>query len=105
MYTGEFSHRGSFCTFETMAQRFVLTDPAITRIGQIVHDLDMKESRYGLPEAVAVGHMVEGLRYLYAKDDALLEHGITMFEALARSFGSSARETAAARGTKRKKRQ
>jgi hypothetical protein len=103
MFTGEFSHYGSFCTFETMAQRFVLKDPAITRIGQIVHDLDMKEARYGLPEAVAVGHMVEGLRSLYAKDDVLLEHGITMFESLARSFGANAPDRAA-RGTQRKRR-
>jgi hypothetical protein len=30
--------------------------------------------------------MVEGLRQLHADDHVLLEHGMAMFEALARSF-------------------
>ena len=86
MYTGEFSHQGSSCTFETMAQRFGLTGPAIVRLGHIVHDLDMKETRYASQEAPVVGRMVEGLRQLYPDDQTLLQQGITMFEALARSF-------------------
>src|SRR5207244_698984 len=95
MYTGEFSHHGNSCTFETLAQRFNIADPAAARIGQIVHDLDMKEKRYAPPEAPAVDRMVDGLRGLYADDDTLLQHGMGMFEALARSF--SATESAAVR--------
>lgn len=86
MYEGDFGHQGSLCTFEALAQRFGISTPAVTRLAQIVHDLDMKESRYGVAETVAVGRMVEGLRELYAEDGELLEHGITTFEALARSF-------------------
>lgn len=91
MYSGEFSHQGSLCTFEVLADRFGLRDAAVTRIGQIVHDLDMKETRYAPPEAPAVGRMVEGLRQVHPADGALLEQGILMFEALARSFSSETR--------------
>ena len=100
MYVGEFSHQGTFCTFETLAQRFNLTDAAVTRIGQIVHDLDMKETRYASPEIPAVGRMVDGLRELYPDDATLLEHGIGMFDALARSFAST--EPAARHSSRRK---
>jgi len=86
MYTGDFGHHGELCTFETLAARFAVGDPAVAAIGQIVHDLDMKEARYNRPEAPAVGRLVEGLRQMYKDDGALLEHGIAMFEALARSF-------------------
>jgi hypothetical protein len=86
MYTGEFSHHGKSCTFETLAHRFNIADPAVARIAQIVHDLDMKERLYGPPEAPAVSRMVDGLQELYPDDGALLEHGMGMFEALARSF-------------------
>ncbi|MCA1582935.1 MAG: chromate resistance protein [Acidobacteria bacterium] len=87
MYTGEFSHKGELCTFEVLAQRFGLKNAAVQRIGQIVHDLDMKETRYAPPEAPAIGRMVEGLRSVHADDDAaLLQSGIEMFEALAASF-------------------
>jgi hypothetical protein len=89
MYDGEFTHHGSQCTFETLIQRFALDDPALVRLSHIVHDLDITDARYGLPEAVAVGHLVDGLRQVHADDHALLAQGIAMFEALARSFGSA----------------
>ena len=89
MYEGELSHQGSLCTFETLAQRFGLRGTAIEKIGQVVHDLDMKQSRYAAPEGPAVGRMVEGLRDMHADDHVLLEQGIAMFEALARSFDSA----------------
>lgn len=108
MYTGEFSHQGTSCTFETLAQRFNIADPAVTQIGQIVHDLDMKERRYAPPEAPAVDRMVDGLRELYADDDALLQHGMGMFEALARSFtateSATDRKLAARKPKKRRRR-
>jgi len=89
MYVGEFSHQGSLCTFETLVERFGLGDATVHRIGQIVHDLDMKESKYAAPEGPAVGRMVDGLRSIHANDHVLLEQGIAMFEALGRSFDSA----------------
>jgi hypothetical protein len=91
MYTGEFSHHGPLCTFEVLVKRFRITDPAVVRLAQIVHDLDMKETVYSAPETPAVGRMVEGLRQVHAEDQLLLEQGIAMFEALSRSFESGAR--------------
>ena len=88
MYAGEFSHHGELCTFEVVVNRFRVRNPAVAKLGPIVHDLDMKDTRYDPPEAVAVGRMVEGLRALHADDATLLEHGIGMFDALARSFES-----------------
>lgn len=86
MYTGEFSHHGELCTFEVLVDRFRLRNAAIATVGHIVHDLDMKDTKYGLPEAIAVGRMVDGLRALHADDATLLEQGIGMFDALAQSF-------------------
>ena len=58
------------------------------KLGRIVHDLDMKDTTYDAPEAVAVGTDGRGLRALHGDDVTLLEHGIGMFDALARSFES-----------------
>jgi hypothetical protein len=88
MFIGEFSHQGQLCTFEVLARRFGLAEPVVEHIGQIVHDLDMHDTKYGSPDAPAIGRMVEGFRQLYADDQILLEHGIEMFEALARAFSS-----------------
>jgi hypothetical protein len=103
MYSGEFSHQGSLCTFETLAQRFGLRDTAVERLGQVVHDLDVKESGYAAPEGPAVGRMVEGLRRMHADDHVLLEQGIGMFEALARSFDSGAQAREPRRRAQRRK--
>ena len=89
MYAGEFSHRGALCTFEVMSERFGISVAVVTRISQIVHDLDMKETKYAPPEAPAIARMIEGLRMLHADDSTLLERCIEMFEALARSFEST----------------
>lgn len=89
MYSGAFSHQGPLCTFETLVKRFEISDPVVARIGRIVHDLDMNDHKYAPAEAPALARLVEGLRQLHADDHVLLEQGMTMFEALARSFGGS----------------
>jgi hypothetical protein len=88
MYAGDFSHQGESCTFEVLAQRFGIADSTVGRLAQIVHDLDMRDNRYSAPEAPAVSRMVDGLRQLHADDATLLEQGMAMFEALARSFAA-----------------
>ena len=107
MYAGEFSHHGERCTFEVIADRFRVQNPAVVKLGHIVHDLDMKDTKYDAPEAVAVGRMVDGLRALHADDATLLEHGIGIFDALARSFesdqGPPVRRTRASRALRASK--
>jgi hypothetical protein len=88
MYTGDFSHQGNLCTFEVLAGRFGLNSNAVSRVGRLVHDLDMKDAKYGAPETPAVGRIVEGLRALHADDGTLLEQSVVVFDALARSFDS-----------------
>lgn len=91
MFGVEFTHRGEWCTFETLAHTFAIDDRAVERLAAIVHDLDLTDAKFGAPEAGAVGALVEGLQALHADDHALLDHGITMFEALYRAFERAAR--------------
>ena len=86
MYAGGFGHRGGLCTFEVLCVEFAITSPAVNHIGRIVHDLDLKETTYAMPEAPVVQRLIDGLRAAHADDAALLEQGIGMFDALARSF-------------------
>lgn len=91
MFDVEFSHRGERCTFETLCEVFRIRKGAVTRVAEIVHDLDLKDSRFGAPEASVTGVVIDGLQLLYADDDTLLAQGITLFEALYRAFEQSAR--------------
>ena len=88
MYACGFGHRGGLCTFEVLREEFGVTAAPVAHIARIVHDLDLKENMYAMPEAPVVGRLIEGLRALHADDAALLEQGIAMFDALGRSFES-----------------
>lgn len=91
MFDVEFSHRGEHCTFETLCEVFRIREAAVTRVAGIVHDLDLKDGRFGAPEASAIGMVIDGLQLLYADDDALLAQGMTLFESLYRAFEQSVR--------------
>jgi hypothetical protein len=79
---GDFTHEGASCTFETLTARFAIMDAVTRRLGEIVHDLDLKDAHFGAAEAVTVGHLIEGLQQLYADDHVLLQRGLDLFEAL-----------------------
>jgi hypothetical protein len=89
MYDVEFSHHGDRCTFEIMSERFGIADPAVIQLGRLVHDLDLKQTRYNVPEAKTLGRLIAGLRQAYSRDEDLLEYGIALFEGLYQAFAGS----------------
>jgi len=93
MFGVDFGHQGGGCTFETLCSAFGIDAPAVRRIGEIVHDVDLKEDRFGAPECSTVAAMVEGLRLAIDEDHALLAQGMTFFESLHRAFERAARST------------
>src|SRR5215831_14283304 len=50
MFEGEFTHKGDRCTFEVLQAHAGLSDPALSAIGEIVHDIDLKDDKYGRAE-------------------------------------------------------
>jgi hypothetical protein len=91
MFEVELSHQAGGCTFETLCTVFGISEPAVTRIAAIVHDLDLKDARFQAPECGTVGAMIEGLQLSNQDDHALLEQGMMLFDSLYRSFAQSAR--------------
>jgi hypothetical protein len=91
MFGVDFSHHGDHCTFETLCAVFGIREPAIERIAAVVHDLDLKDSRFGAPEASTIGELLEGLQLAHTDDQTLLAHGMDVFEALYRSFERAVR--------------
>jgi hypothetical protein len=91
MFGVEFSHHGKGCTFETLCTMFQLDEPGVARLAAIVHDLDLKDGRFGAPEATTVGAIIEGLQLAHPDDEALLAQGMTLFDSLYRSFEQSSR--------------
>jgi hypothetical protein len=82
MFEAEFTHEGDLCTFEVLVQRFGLTDPALRTIAEIVHDIDVKDAKYGREEAPGIGQLVAGIAASHADDEARLARGAALFEDL-----------------------
>ncbi|HET8734890.1 MAG TPA: chromate resistance protein ChrB domain-containing protein [Anaeromyxobacteraceae bacterium] len=82
MFEAEFTHEGDGCTFETLVRRFGLGDPALRQIAEVVHDVDMKDAKYGREEAAGIGQVVAGIAAAHPDDEARLERGAALFDDL-----------------------
>ncbi len=88
MYGAEFTHHGEDCTFETLIKAFDLKDPALQPIAEIVHDIDLSDSKYDRKEAEGIGQIITGLSQKLKNDKNLLEKGIEIFDALYHKYSS-----------------
>jgi hypothetical protein len=82
MFEAEFTHDGDLCTFEVLVERFGLDDPALRAIAEIVHDVDVKDAKYGREEAAGVAQIVAGIAAAHPEDEARLERGSALFDDL-----------------------
>jgi hypothetical protein len=86
MYDAEFTHEGDSCTFEVLRDRFALAERALQQLGEIVHDLDLKDGKYGRPEAAGIGLLVAGIVARHRDDDQRLAEGSAAFESIYQSL-------------------
>jgi hypothetical protein len=86
MVGGDFTHEGDRCTFETMIVRTGLADRSLTQIAEIVHDIDLKDEKYGRSEAAGIERLLTGLVLANSADEARLDRGCVLFDELYQSF-------------------
>ncbi len=86
MFGGEFTHEGDLCTFEVLTARTGLDDPGLRALGELVHDLDLKDARHGRPEVAGLGSVITGLCQANPSDEERLAVGCRVFDALYEYF-------------------
>lgn len=86
MSGGDYSHEGDRCTFETILTRFHIKDPALRPIAQIIHDIDVKDGKYGRPDTPGIQQLIEGILAADRTDEERLERGFALLDDLYRSF-------------------
>jgi hypothetical protein len=89
MVGADFGHDGDRCTFETMVARLGLTEPGLGAIAEIVHDLDLKDGKFGRPEAAGIRMLITGLVHGHPESSARLTAALPIFDTLFQSFGGS----------------
>jgi hypothetical protein len=86
MFEAEFTHEGDRCTFETLVHAFTPRDRALVQVGEIVHDIDLKDGKFARPETIGLDHLIAGIALRHKDDEARLADGAAAFDALYEYF-------------------
>jgi hypothetical protein len=90
---GRFAHEDGRCSVETLVLRAGIDDPGARRVAEIVHDIDLKDGRFGHAETSGVERLVAGIVEGHADDRERLERGLALFDDLHRSYRKPGRVT------------
>jgi len=86
MFEAEFTHEGDRCTLEILIERTGLNDPAVRRIAEIVHDIDLKDSKFGRQETPGIEQVIAGIAMAHKDDESRLARGSAVFDDLYELF-------------------
>lgn len=89
MYEAEFTHEGDRCTFEVLGALAAPEDSALGAVAEIVHDVDLRDGKFGRLEAAGIERLIAGIQAAYPSDDDRLAKAAEVFEGLYRSFGGA----------------
>ncbi|MBI3061148.1 MAG: chromate resistance protein [Deltaproteobacteria bacterium] len=86
MFEAEFTHEGDRCTFEVLMERLDLKDAALLPIAEIVHDIDLKDSKFGRHETVGIDRLIAGIAMAHKDDESRLSRASAVFDDLYEYF-------------------
>jgi hypothetical protein len=91
MFEAEFTHVGDRCTFEVLVERMALRDPALVAVGQIIHDLDLRDDKFGREETAGVRSAIDGICTVARDDEQRIAAASPMLEGLYSHFSMKSR--------------
>jgi hypothetical protein len=86
MFQGGFGHRGEDCTFETLQKSFRIRNKRVGVVGQIIHDADLLDEKFGRKEGFGVDEVLKGWAKQGIQDSQLLDRGMQLIEGLYHSL-------------------
>jgi len=86
MYEAEFTHEGDKCTFEVLLERGALKDSALRAIAEIIHDIDLKDDKFGRTEVAGIRTLIEGISVATKDDSERIARGTEVFNNLYEYF-------------------
>ena len=86
MFEAEFTHEGDRCSLEVLIERTGLRDPALSPIAEIVHDIDLKDSKFGREETAGIDRLIAGIAMAHKDDESRLTRASAVFDDLYEYF-------------------
>jgi len=78
----EYTHRDGLCSFEVLVEEYSIDDPAVKRLGRIVHGADVSDDRDATPQSRGLLAVAEGFHLLNLGDHRQLELSLPVYDAL-----------------------
>lgn len=88
MFEGEITHEGDRCSFEVLLVRAGLADPALQAVAEIVHDIDLKDGKFGREETTGIASLISGVCAANPQDEERIAQGAAVFDNLYQYFKS-----------------
>jgi hypothetical protein len=82
MFEAEYTHEGDRCTFEVLARRFQISDATVSAIAEMVHDIDVRDGKFGRAETPGIERLINGIALTQPDDEARIALGSQLFDAL-----------------------
>lgn len=76
------SHHGGHCSFHAVLEQYGLADPVLARIARVIDEADTIQEVTVESSAPGLDLICEGLRLISPDDQAALERGAVVYEAL-----------------------
>jgi hypothetical protein len=82
MFDAEFTHDGDRCTFEVLVDRMRLDDRALRAIAEVVHDIDLKDTKFDRPETSGLAVLIASIAMAHRDDEQRIERASHAFDDL-----------------------
>ena len=92
MFEAEFTHQGDNCSMEVLLARTGIRDPGLVRIAEIVHDIDLKDSKFQREETSGIARLIDGIAMSHKDDDVRLTRAAAIFDDLYENFRRKLRD-------------
>lgn len=86
LFEAEFTHDGDQCTFEVLVRQFRPRLMAVKEIGQIIHDIDLKDGKFSRPEAAGLAGLIRGITLAHRGDEERVLRGCALLDDLYAHF-------------------
>lgn len=86
MFDAEITHEGDRCTFEVLANRVNPQDMALRNVGEVVHDIDLKDGKFDRVETPGIANLLTGVFSRLESDDERIERASSVFDDLYRYY-------------------
>jgi chromate transporter len=97
-FGAEFTHHGEDCTFETMLKQFGLSgSKGLSEIGEIVHDMDLKDDKFHRLKAAVLNAIIDGLSKVLRDDRKRLQQTGIVFDGLHALMSQASEQTSDAK--------